>query len=897
MILLNGHSLTPARKVPVEAESIQLKERESTATLTPADMTGIGVNSWLRDEGEPGNGIVWRVKSIGQAFATATPTVQLEHAISTLKDTILFGEHKPAQITGNKNATTCTAEQAVRYVLARQSDWMLGSFSYGGVSNPYKFDGDTLFDCLETISNSLTDAWWSYDFSRYPFRLNITQKSANVQSEMRASRNLKTITKTIDKSGMYTRFYPIGKDDLHIDGDYVERNVSAYGVVSKVETDQSIDTKAELTRWANERLEMHAEPTVTIDVEGVELAEATGESMDKLTLGTVCRIPLPEFGTTIQERIVSLSYPDKVHQPEVVKVQLSNTRQDLTKILADAIKSGGRGGRTSSKQNKEDHAWFEDTNDHVAMCAKGIIGEDAQGNPNWVRLSEIVVNENGIYTQVQSVQNDIVVANTRIDQNENAITLEANRAIDQERTLSGQISVEAGKISQVVSAVGKDGEVTAASIVLAINEAGDSEARIDAEKVYIGNSKSTTVIAGKCSLSDVTADYIGAKIATMSKLTCPEFEGNVYASRMYFANGSTPYGSTIYQRVGDALAELQIEQDPDTGVCTLSKKSWSDAAWVVVGTFDHAVPTTLTGAWNSSGTFTVTASPQDATLSVTPNVHYHESTSTILETYVATYAGDWQDHGNAIKAYLVQNGSTIELNNLNVPSSSGSGVKTFAKISIPAATVSGSWNGSTWTATSSLGGSASVTPNVHYHAGASGTLETYIGTNAAGVWTDHGNAVKAYLVLNGTTVELNNLSVPSSSGSGVVTYAKYTLPPELSYEAGWKAGWDAYYNDSVDWDSAYKPAGATNYSVWTPRKIADFDYYNSPYGRGKGNNTSATSMKWFEYGGAADYSARTFRCTKAESTYPGSSSKIYTFTLEGNYSYNAGNNYTFYIKK
>ena len=36
MILLNGHSLTPARKVPVEALSLTLKERESTASMTPA---------------------------------------------------------------------------------------------------------------------------------------------------------------------------------------------------------------------------------------------------------------------------------------------------------------------------------------------------------------------------------------------------------------------------------------------------------------------------------------------------------------------------------------------------------------------------------------------------------------------------------------------------------------------------------------------------------------------------------------------------------------------------------------------------------------------------------------------------------------------------------------------
>ena len=104
MILLSGHSLTHSRKVPLEALSIQLKERDSTATMTPADMTGIGVNSWLRDDTNPGAGIVWRVKSISQAFATDTPTVTLEHVINTLRDNILFGEITPATITGNPKA-------------------------------------------------------------------------------------------------------------------------------------------------------------------------------------------------------------------------------------------------------------------------------------------------------------------------------------------------------------------------------------------------------------------------------------------------------------------------------------------------------------------------------------------------------------------------------------------------------------------------------------------------------------------------------------------------------------------------------------------------------------------------------------------------------------------------
>ena len=736
MILLSGHSLTPARKVPMETLSLQLKERESTANMTLVDLTGINVNSWFRDDTNPGAGIVWRIKSLATAFLTNTPTIQLEHVINTLRDNILFGEITPVTITGNAKATTCTAEQAARYVLRQQNDWVLGSFGYN-VSNPYKFDGETLFDALEKITASLNNACWTYDMSVYPFRLNIVPKDSTVGSELRAGRNIRTITQTVDKTSMFTRFYPIGKDDLHVDGDYVERNTNIYGVVSKTETDASIDTKEELQRWANERLDNHAEPTVTIDVEGFELADATGEPLDRLTLGRICRIPLPDYGTTIQERITGLSYPDKIHQPEVVKITLANNRDDVTKIIADAIKGGARGkaGRTSTKQGKEDHAWFEDTSEHVAMCAKGIIGTDAQGNPNWIRLSEIIVDGEGIHQQVQSVQKDLVIANTKIDQNEYRIQLEANRATAAEGELSGKIIVQADRITQevtrasaaegelsgriIVNANNITAEVTRATIaegtlsgrisvnatnitaevtravteeralmgaleveadragiavgfkdtrpiqyiyqtsrlprpgdssviyycydtkkyyewvsstnsyrettpgkyikageiVTSINEAGESEAHIDANKVYIGNDKSTTVINGKCQLSDVTADYIKNKIATIATLSTQAItnsgsvhSSSVEANNIYFI-GSDGQGHQTNTTLKDAIKSLQITLSGNT--YTLQKKSYNDADWANVGTFSRA--TALTDAW-SSGTLTVTASPQGETL-------------------------------------------------------------------------------------------------------------------------------------------------------------------------------------------------------------------------------------------------------------------------------------------
>lgn len=436
MILLSGHSLTVQKKVDVEALSLDLKERDSTAVFVPADMSDISVNSWFKDDTEPGAGIVWRVGSIQQIFDQRTAEIHLEHAINVLRDRIMFGEITPETMSGTSGATTCTARQAITYILNQQSDWTLYSFDYDSVSSAYKFNGDSLYDALEAVTRTLDGAWWSYDMSVYPFRLNITAKPSGVVSELRPGRNLRTISKTVDRGGMYTRFYPIGKDDLHITGNYVSKNESTYGTISHVEVDMTLTTEAELTAWANERLNKHADPTVTVMVSGLELADATGESLDRMRLGRLCRIPLTEFSTTIEERITALSYPDKVHQPEVVNVTLSNKQDDVTRnsieeVLAEQIKEGsgptgrggGGGGRGGAVQQREDHAWFEDTDDHVAMVAEGIVGYDSNGKPNWGRLSQFIVDGEGVHGSVHTILDGVKTNQSTLDMTESRVSI------------------------------------------------------------------------------------------------------------------------------------------------------------------------------------------------------------------------------------------------------------------------------------------------------------------------------------------------------------------------------------------------------------------------------------------------------------------------------------------
>ena len=560
MILLDKGSLTPKRKVPMEAMSLQLRERDSTATITPVSMSGISTESWFMDDTNPGKGIVWQVRSIQTDYATNTPSITLEHVINKLKNRVMFGEHTAAEITGNPAATSCTAKQAIQYILRFQDDWVLGSFGYSD-SNPYKFNGDTLYDALETVSNSLDDPWWSYDTTKYPFVLNINPRPDGTACKLLPGRNLNAITKTVDKSGMYTRFYPIGKDDLHISGDFVGKNSEKYGIICKVGTDTSLETEAELRAWASSNLNRHCEPTVTITADAMELADKTGESLDRLTLGRLCRIPLTEYDTEINERITELNYPYKIHQPEVVRVTMCNNRNDVTRIIAEVIKETARGGRGGARQQKEDHAWFEDTDEYVAMVAE-----------------KTGINELG-----------------------------------EEETLTGLIRVEAGKITQIVSAIGADGEVTAASICLAIEKSG-SKAAISADHITLGTSKLSNILTIIGSAVGVTKPLICSSDLTVNskgKINC--YNINLAGSAPITLNATT---------MAKAIKDAEVSGN------TLKLTRFNGD----IVNFSKA--TSLSGEW-SSGVFTVTASPQGNTIltSLAPGAATWSGTTGTLTIY------------------------------------------------------------------------------------------------------------------------------------------------------------------------------------------------------------------------------------------------------------------------
>ena len=400
-----------------------LTERGSTATMVCGDEAPeILDGDWVRDETEPAAGTIWRVKSREEDRVSGRITYTMEHIVRTLEDIILPGEYGPGNIVSG--ASSVTARQAAAWAIGFHPLWQLGDCPFDA-SAPYNFNRETVFDALETITEAQEGAVWEYDLTGIPFTLHLRTEDPAAGCEMRWGRNLTGLRIRTDRSKMYTRIWPIGKDDMVPPGGYFSRNEEFYGRIDHTETDTSIDSQALLESWARGKLAHHCEPILTVTGSGLEISRATGEPLDQLQLNRVCRIPEPETGNIIQARITKVQWADKIQKPDVVTLTLSNEEEDVARIVNRITKSTGKGGRAGAKEAKEDHAWFVDTEDHVAMVAESIIGRDpVTGEVDWSRVSSIIVDGTGIHQAVVAAQGELVTQSARIDVNENAITQE-----------------------------------------------------------------------------------------------------------------------------------------------------------------------------------------------------------------------------------------------------------------------------------------------------------------------------------------------------------------------------------------------------------------------------------------------------------------------------------------
>lgn len=197
-------------------------------------------------------------------------------------------------------------------------------------------------------------------------------------------------------------------------------------------------------------------------------------------------------------------------------------------------------------------------------------------------------------------QSSITVAKEYVD-------IESQARIKGEGNLRGEIKVEAGKISQIVEAVGADGKVTAASIVAAVNGSG-SNVVISADHIQLEGA----VFARKLKSALANLDGITAKIIEANSITT---SGYITARGVINAYGG------IQTAAGRVYNVVNVVPSGNNLVITYANGSTAN--------FSKAIARWAVNA--SGGTIRVTAQPQNATKTVRvgisgPNAVYSNGT-------------------------------------------------------------------------------------------------------------------------------------------------------------------------------------------------------------------------------------------------------------------------------
>lgn len=377
--------LNEVRRLRPTMQSISLNiTPPSTASLTFEESGGVPMRAFVELFNAKGSAGIFRVNLPEEGFGSGD-RLSLKHGVCVLEDGIARGQGK---ITG-------TPRSVFEQILANQTISARGQHMWklGAVEAPesmtitVEHDGTKTLEMLARAISELEGYTLSFSQADFPWTVHVLRKKTEASCEGRLSRNIRTIRKTIDDSDLCTKLYC----NL-LDGGYIESDtIGAWGVVEREITLDDDMPKPDAAAYCQRYLENRKNPAVAIELDADEWYAMTGEKLDRFEIGDICRLALPEYGVTIEERIVAMNYMDALGKPESVTVSIANQVQDMSIKTAEMEKklndlnnkSTGYGNQfktvntTIANLQKEDED-IKDVNDKmVAWFAKAEINLDA----------------------------------------------------------------------------------------------------------------------------------------------------------------------------------------------------------------------------------------------------------------------------------------------------------------------------------------------------------------------------------------------------------------------------------------------------------------------------------------------------------------------------------------
>lgn len=536
--LLNGGMKKVRALHPSKLSITKNLEPPHEATMTLPDDERLKIRDWVELFDKGGSVGIFRVNSLGQSFGNGN-TYGLSHGFSALRDATVKGEGElsgtAAQIIGNLLPwQTATAGGAPL--------WVLGDTVNTG-NIVYEYTNPNLQSAILEVMAKAGGYALAFDQSALPWRLSIVKLSDEDACEGRFGRNLQSADISVDDSDLYTRV-EFDDRDGYTDAD----TVNDYGVVNKVIIVPEGATEESITRHVDEFLEAHKQPTTTIELDGVDMSAATGESLDAFALGKVCRACLPEYGTTVRARITSIETSDVLGDPEGVRIGMANRAQTVSDILtltsertsgleSSSVRTSRRVGGVSSRVDENEIELYKSKLELIEYQ-----GQTAE------RFNEVFIDLKEAEAQIQlkASQTDFNTALSRISAAEVLID-GANAAIELNtsyiETVDGrtsaaeaQLKVQAGEISTKVS---KNG------VISSINQTAE-EVRIQASKINLSGY--------------VTASQLSAEVASLKST----FSHTLSTTNLYAAGSFTFQGWGIHRSSMDVVTSVRLSKGATT---------------------------------------------------------------------------------------------------------------------------------------------------------------------------------------------------------------------------------------------------------------------------------------------------------------------------------------------
>lgn len=308
----------------------KISVNENLAPLSDATIDGArelcqaSVGDLVRVDTGDGSPAVYRVQE-AEETEPGRVTLYMQHAMCTLADAIM-----PGKSTKQGSASELLAE-----LLGAQTEvwWALGT-----VEVPedrvlkWECDYTNVLQGLCDLLDELSGYALGFDMTSKPFTLSVLALSDEDGCECRLNRNIQSLTVTEDRSELCTRLYPTN-GGAPIDAD----TIGEYGVISRSLSVEKGLTAEEIQAEAQRMFEAHKHPAVTVTIDAHDLSAITGEAMDALVPGRVCRVCLPDRGRTIRQRIISRAYADLLGEPGRVTLTLATEGSSAVGQLAGLV--------------------------------------------------------------------------------------------------------------------------------------------------------------------------------------------------------------------------------------------------------------------------------------------------------------------------------------------------------------------------------------------------------------------------------------------------------------------------------------------------------------------------------------------------------------------------------